>query len=53
MLDVKLSKYGGNSFVNTKYKETAVSIQMKHTNLISTYYLLNKVLNIVNKISNR
>ena len=30
MLDVKLSKEWGNSFENTKCKEAAVSIQLKH-----------------------
>ena len=30
-LNVKLSKQGGNPFVNIKCKEAAVSIQAKHT----------------------
>ena len=39
MLDVKLSKFGGNSFMKTEHKEAAVSVQMKHQ--FRKYYLFN------------
>ena len=54
MVDVKLNKFGGNSFMKTEHKEAAVSVQMKHTNFVSTIYLITtKSVKYCEKICNR